>query len=76
MDGGHEALKSMGFDEAMFWERKPLTVPQIEKVVGKKVLADMEGKFWEKAQGSPTLVRDTDKREIYTNRTTVEEAFN
>ena len=36
MDEAFDTLKENGINEAILWERKPLTLAQVEKVVGKK----------------------------------------
>ena len=57
-----KALIKGGVDEAMLYERKPMTLAAIEKAVGKKEFADMAGDFIETPPGKPTLVPETDKR--------------
>lgn len=77
IDVAFEDLKSEGIDEALLYERKPLTVPALEKVLGKKQYRELlEGKGHVKSEpGKPTLVRESDKRESITNKVTPEEAF-
>jgi hypothetical protein len=77
IDVAFEDLKSKGIDEALLYERKPLTVPALEKVLGKKQYRELlEGKGHVKSEpGKPTLVRESDKRESITNKVTPEEAF-
>ena len=52
-------------DEALLYERKPLTLTQLEKAIGKKEIAKTIGDFIEKPKGAPTLAKETDKREPY-----------
>lgn len=61
--------------EIMLWERKPVTLAQIEKMVGKKEFQNSVGSFVIKMPGKPALVRETDKREAITNKMTAEKAF-
>ncbi|CAK7069688.1 DUF2800 domain-containing protein [Tissierella sp.] len=77
IDVAFEDLKSEGIDEALLYERKPLTVPALEKVLGKKQYRELlEGKGHVKSEpGKPTLARESDKRESITNKVTPEEAF-
>lgn len=69
------AITAAGYDEALLYERKPLTLAQVEKVTGKKAFEEIAGAYFEKTTGKPALVRDTDKRPAISNRTTAEEAF-
>lgn len=75
MDLAFETLKSNGINEAILWERKPLTLAQVEKAVGKKDFADMAGGFVIWKPGSPALVVESDKRPAFTNKVTAAEAF-
>ena len=62
-------------NEEMLYERKQLTLAQIEKLLGKKEFSGVVGEFVEKKAGKPTLVEESDKREKITNRTSAEEDF-
>lgn len=73
-----EALKVLidgGIDETMLYERKQLTLAQIEKVLGPKQFKELVGNMVEKSPGKPTLVIETDKRESIVNKTTAAEDF-
>ena len=59
----------------MLYERKPLTLAQVEKVVGKKELQEAAGDYMVENPGKPTLVQEKDKRPAITNKITAEEAF-
>lgn len=61
--------------EEMLYEKKPLTLAQVEKLIGKKDFQDTVGEFVVKKSGKPTLVKESDKREAITNTVTAEEAF-
>ncbi len=65
VDAAFEVLKSEGYDEAVLYERKPLGIPELEKLAGKKKIAELIGKYIEKPQGKPTLVSADDKRPDY-----------
>ncbi len=70
-----KTLKENDIDEALLYEKKPLTLAQVEKAVGKKEFAGIAGSFVIKPPGKPTLVKESDKREAITNQITAEEAF-
>ena len=75
---GDEAFRILienGIDEAILYERKPLSLAQTEKVVGKKDFADLVGEYVEKKPGKPALVKESDKRPAITNKVTASEAF-
>lgn len=65
IDRAFEILKASGIEEALLYERKPLTLTQLEKAIGKKEIAQTIGDFIEKPKGAPTLAKETDKREHY-----------
>lgn len=76
MDKAFAKLLSTGLTaEVMLYEKKPLTLAQVEKLVGKKDFADCVGEYVVKSPGKPTLVEESDKREAITNRSKAEEAF-
>lgn len=75
MDKAFEAVTSSGIKEELLWERKPLSLAQVEKLMGKKEFAQVAGEYVTKSPGKPTLVPESDKREAITNRTTAKEAF-
>ena len=59
----------------MLWERKPLTLAQVEKMVGKTDFQKSVGKYIVKKPGKPALVKESDKRPAITNKVTAAEAF-
>lgn len=65
VDKAFEILEANGFDQAVLYEKKPLTLTALEKVVGKKQLADAIGDYIEKTKGKPTLAKESDKREPF-----------
>lgn len=75
MEEAFKTLKENDIDEALLYEKKPLTLAQVEKAVGKKEFAEIAGSFVTKPPGKPTLVKESDKRKAITNQITAEEAF-
>ena len=75
-DAALRALEIAGYDEAILYERKPLTLAQLEKQVGKKAFADICGDYITKPPGSPTLVEASDKRPPYNSAATEAEGLN
>ena len=75
MDAAFAAIIEDGTDEAMLYERRPMSLAQVEKLMGKAHFADVAGEFVVKNPGKPTLVPSTDKREAITNKITANEAF-
>ncbi len=66
-DKALETIKAAGWDEAMLYERKPKTLAELEKMIGKKPFAEIVGDQIEKPMGKPTLVDQSDKREPYSS---------
>lgn len=65
VDKAFELLESNGFDQAVLYERKPITLTQLEKVVGKSKLTEIIGDYIQKPKGAPTLAKESDKREPF-----------
>lgn len=64
-DAAFSALRANGIDEALLYERKPVSVAGLEKALGKKAFAEAADGLWAKSRGKPTLVPESDKREPY-----------
>lgn len=64
-DKAFEILQESGFDEAMLYERKPLSLSKLEKLVGKKEFGEILKDQIIKPQGKPTIVEESDKRDPY-----------
>jgi hypothetical protein len=62
-ESAFKALKDNGYDEAVLYERKPITLSAAEKLVGKKDFESIVGRYISKPPGKPTLVDENDKRE-------------
>lgn len=75
MDAAFTALKEGGIAEEILWERKPLTLAQVEKTVGKKTFTELVGSMVVKQPGKPALAPESDRREAITNKASAEEAF-
>lgn len=64
-DAAIAAVIAAGYDEALVYERKPKTLTELEKLMGKTEFAAKVGEFVVKPLGKPTLAPITDKREPY-----------
>ena len=58
-------IKAAGVDEAMLYERRPLTLAAIEKALGKPKFVEIAGAHVVTPPGKPTLVPESDKRPPY-----------
>lgn len=76
MEEAFNAISEDGMDEATLYERKPLSLAQVEKLMGKAHFNDVCAMYVAKKPGKPTLVMESDKREAITNKITADEAFN
>lgn len=56
-------LMAAGYDEALLYERRPLTLAQLEKALGKKAFQEAAGCHIVTPPGKPTLVPASDKRQ-------------
>ena len=74
-DAAFKHLVDSGYDEAVLYERKPITLTAVEKLLGKKDFEAQLSEFVIKPPGKPTLAQATDKRAAITNKTTAAEAF-
>lgn len=72
LDTAFADLQQRGIDEALLYERKPVTPPGLEKALGKKPFAEVAADHVVQTQGKPTLVSARDKRPPYN---AAEEAF-
>jgi len=59
------AMKAAGYDEALLYEKKLITLTQLERDLGKKKIAEVLGDLIVKPKGAPTLAPETDKRPAY-----------
>lgn len=63
IDEAFNVLKQDGIDEAVLYERKPITLTAVEKLLGKAKFNKLLGNYVAKSEGKPTLVPESDKRE-------------
>lgn len=77
LDAAFAHLKDKGIDEAVLYERRPLTPPALEKVLEKKVYKELleEPGHVIKRSGAPTLAPADDKRPAVTNQVKPEDVF-
>ena len=65
VDEAMKALVAAGYDEALLYDRKPKTLTELEKMLGKKTFTELLTCFIVKPKGKPTLAPASDKREAY-----------
>lgn len=65
VDDAIKAVIDLGYDEALLYDRKPKTLSEIEKMLGKKVFNASLADHITKPKGKPTLAQENDKREPY-----------
>ena len=75
-DEAVDTLIKNGIDESVLYERRVLTLAQMEKAVGKKAFGELVGDLVIKNPGKPTLVEESDKRPRITNQPTAADEFN
>jgi hypothetical protein len=64
-DAAFADIEAAGYDEALLYERKPLTLAGVEKGIGKGKFAEVAGSHIVTPPGKPTLVDEADKRPPY-----------
>lgn len=74
-DEAVDTLVKNGIDESVLYERRVLTLAQMEKAVGKKAFGEIVGNLVVKNPGKPTLVEESDKRPKITNQPTAADVF-
>ncbi|MDO4301227.1 MAG: DUF2800 domain-containing protein [Clostridia bacterium] len=70
-----EAFKRAGYNEALLYEKKLLTLTQLEKDFGVRHFAEIAGDIIIKPQGKPTLVPESDKRPVWQQDDAILNAF-
>ena len=68
VDKAFGVLTKAGTDEAVLYERKPITLTAVEKLIGKKEFKTLLGDYVIKPPGKPTLAEESDKREAITRQ--------
>lgn len=66
--------QELGTPEAMLYERRPVSLAQLEKLMGKKAFEPLTT-YVTVPPGKPTLAPDSDKRAAITNRSAAEDDF-
>lgn len=56
-----------GIDEAIIYDKVPLTLAKLEKALGKQQFTTLVGDMVVTSEGKPTLVFENDKRPAITN---------
>ena len=79
-DAAFTAAKKAGVPEEMLYKREPVTLAQLEKIMGKKAFAEVFTPTGKPAMiiippGKPTLVTSDDKRNAITNKPEPEDDF-
>jgi len=64
-DKTFDAIKATGIEEALLYERKPITLTAVEKLLGKTEFAKLEPEHVYRPPGKPTLVTIDDPREPF-----------
>ena len=75
VDAAFAAAKAAGVPEEMLYERRPVTLAALEKIMGKKAFAAALGGCVATPPGKPALVREDDRRKAITRGTTADEDF-
>lgn len=73
-DAAFKSIEASGVNGAMLYERKPLTLAQVEKMLGKKAFGQF-AEYVYKPPGKPTLVAESDKRPSISNAVGPEDVF-
>jgi len=78
-DAAFKAAKLAGVPEEMLYKREPVSLAQLEKIMGKKdfakVFTQPKAMFVVTPPGKPTLVTEDDKRKAITNKPEPEDDF-
>lgn len=69
------AMRKAGYEDAMLFERKLISLTQMERDFGKKNVGEILKDLIIKPKGEPTLARETDKRPAYQFEAEVLKAF-
>jgi len=62
-DAVFKTLIDGGIDEAMLYERKPITLTKVEELLGKAAMKEILANYINMPPGKPALVVESDKRE-------------
>ncbi len=75
IDKAYEALQTAGYDKALLYESKPLSLTEAEKIISKEDYENVLSQYIVKPQGSPTLALESDKRKEMQLKKTAAEDF-
>ena len=64
-DAAIAAVLAAGYDEALVYDRRPKTLTELEKLMGKAEFEEKLSEYIVRPPGKPTLVPLSDKREAY-----------
>lgn len=64
-DEAFRVLRDNGIEETLLYERKPLTLTETEKLIGKAKFKELLAPYVSTPQGKPTLAMESDKREAF-----------
>ncbi len=70
VDAAVQKLIDAGYDEALIYDRKPKTLSELEKMLGKKIFSELLSECVTKPKGKPTLAPISDKRDPYNTAAT------
>jgi hypothetical protein len=68
-------LQEIGYDEAILYEKKPIGLTELEKLLSKEEKGSLLKEYIVKPQGKATLAPEDDKRPAMQLKTTAAEAF-
>lgn len=72
-DAAFTVLKTSGIEEAMLYERKPITLAATETLLGKARFKELLGAMVSTPPGKPALALETDKRAPITRQTAADD---
>lgn len=74
-DKAFQGLLAAGYDEAVLYNRKPIPLTELEKLVPKEQRAELLAPYITKPKGMPKLAPEDDKRPAMRMQVSAEEAF-
>lgn len=74
-DEAFKKIMEAGYEETVLYKREPITLTEVEKLLGKKLFSELLAGYVIKPSGKPTLAPETDKREAINLIPTAAEAF-
>lgn len=74
-DSAFRGLVAAGYDEAVLYNRKPIPLTELEKLVPKERRAELLAPYIIKPRGKPKFVPEDDKRPAMQPQVSAEEAF-